>query len=293
MTDNKNKLKYAYLEGYSSIIINIFLFLVKYWAGVISGSIAVIADAWHSLSDSLTSIVVLVSSRETEKPADIDHPFGHGRAELIGSVIIGVLLAVVGFNFLVDSSKRLVSFESRNFPTVVLVVILVSALIKEASAQYAFWCYRKTGTHALKADGWHHRSDAITSLFILFGIFLNKYFWWMDGVLGVIVSVVLIFTAWTIIKEGAMPLLGESPDREFIESVSSVVESVYPEKIYMHHFHLHRYGYHTEITFHICLPGEKRIVDGHEIATVIENAIRDKLAIEATIHVEPLEDHFI
>ena len=291
--DKNTKLKFAYLEGSISIVINILLFILKYWAGMLSGSIAVVADAWHSLSDSLTSIVVLVSSRETVKPADSDHPFGHGRAELIGSVIIGVLLAAVGFNFLIDSGKRLISFESRTFPPLVLAIIFISAAVKEISAQYAFWCYRKTGTHALKADGWHHRSDAITSLFILIGIFLNNYFWWVDGVLGIIVSIVLIITAWSIIKEGSMPLLGESPDTDMVSSISKIIESAYPEEIYMHHFHLHKYGYHTEITFHICLPGEKSIEEGHSIATVIEDALRDELSIEATIHVEPLNNHFI
>ena len=285
--DTNKKLKYAYWEGYLSIIINIFLFILKYWVGMISGSIAVIADAWHSLSDSLTSIVVIVSSKQTAKPADGDHPFGHGRAELIGSVIIGVLLAVVGFNFLIDSVKRLLSSESRAFLPVVLVVIIISALVKEISAQYAFWCYRKTGTYALKADGWHHRSDAATSLIILVGLVFNSYFWWMDSILGIIVSAVLIITAWNIIKEGSMPLLGESPDKELLSKITTVIENAYPEEIYMHHFHLHRYGYHSEITFHICLAGEKSIEEGHNVATSIEDAIRDQLSIEATIHIEP------
>ena len=173
-----------------------------------------------------------------------------------------------------------------------LAIIFISAAVKEISAQYAFCVTAKTGTHALKADGWHHRSDAITSLFILIGIFLNNYFWWVDGVLGIIVSIVLIITAWSIIKEGSMPLMGESPDTDLLSGISKVIESAYPEEIYMHHFHLHKYGYHTEITFHICLPGEKSIEEGHEIATVIEDAVRDKMSIEATIHVEPLKDHF-
>ena len=287
--DNKEKLKYAYWEGYLSIIINILLFSLKYWVGMISGSIAVIADAWHSLSDSLTSLVVIVSSGKTAKPADGEHPFGHGRAELIGSVIIGVLLAVVGVNFLVDSVKRLMTNESRTFPPAVLVVIIISVLIKELSAQYAFWCYRKTGTYALRADGWHHRSDAVTSLIILIGIFFNSWFWWIDSILGIIVSAVLVITAWSIIKEGSMPLLGESPDNELLSKITAVIEAAYPEEIYMHHFHLHRYGYHSEITFHICLAGEKSIEEGHNVATSIENAIRDKLSMEATIHVEPKE----
>jgi cation diffusion facilitator family transporter len=287
------RLKYAYIEGTLSIIINILLFLLKYWAGILSGSIAIIADAWHSLSDSLTSIVVIISSRETEKPADTDHPFGHGRAELIGSIIIGVLLAIVGFNFLGDSFKRLLASEARKFPPIVFGVIFLSVVVKEGSAQYAFWCYRKTGTHSLKADGWHHRSDAITSLFILIGIFVNKYFWWIDGVLGICVSLVLIFTAWKIIKEGSMPLLGENPDESLVSEITEVTRECCNTEIYMHHFHLHRYGHHTEITFHICLPGEKSIEEGHYTATLIEENIREKLSIEATIHVEPVKDHFI
>ena len=283
------KQKYAYIEGILSIVINILLFLIKYWAGITSGSIALIADAWHSLSDSLTSIVVIFSVSKTSKPADNDHPFGHGRAELIGSVIIGVLLAVVGFNFLSESIKRLIGSEARNFPLSVIVVISMSVIIKEGIAQFSFWGYRKTGIYALKADGWHHRSDAVTSFIILIGIFFNRSFWWIDSILGILVSIVLVYTAVKIIMEGSMPLLGENPDEKLIEEINTFLKECYPEDIYMHHFHLHRYGYHTEITFHICLPGGISIEEGHDVATRIEEVLRSNMNIEATIHVEPLE----
>jgi len=97
----------AYLEGIVSIFLNIILFALKYWVGVITGSIAIIADAWHTLSDSLTSLVVIIGAKVSSKPADKEHPFGHGRAESIASIIIGVLLFGVGLNFLFDAIQKL------------------------------------------------------------------------------------------------------------------------------------------------------------------------------------------
>lgn len=281
----------AYLEGWLSIFINILLFGLKYWAGIATKSVAIIADAWHTLSDSLSSIVVLIGVKTTTKPADKKHPFGHGRAELVAAVIIGVILGFVAFNFLVESISRLSKHQSAYFGTLAVVVVAVSVLLKEGIAQFSFWAARKTKSPVLKADGWHHRSDAITSLLILVGIFLGKYFWWIDGVLGIIVALSILYAAYDILKEAINPLLGERPDEELESRVKEISERFAPSSIDPHHLHLHRYGEHRELTFHIYLDGAMSLDDAHAIATSIENAVREELEIEATIHVDPLEEN--
>ena len=110
-------------EGWVSIVGNILLFILKFWAGIVSGSIAIIADAWHTLSDSLTSVVVLVGVKLSLRPADREHPFGHGRAELIAALVIGVLLSVVAFNFVVEGVQRLRERQEVNYGTFAIIAL--------------------------------------------------------------------------------------------------------------------------------------------------------------------------
>ena len=123
--------KLAYIEGIGSIVINVILFILKYWVGIMTGSIAILADAWHTLSDSLTSVVVILGAKISSKPADENHPFGHGRAESVASIIIGVLLFIVGSNFLFDAIQRLRSQEAAVFTMSAVIIFILSVIIKE------------------------------------------------------------------------------------------------------------------------------------------------------------------
>jgi len=284
---NKKPSFYKYLEGWLSIVINIVLFILKYWAGVVTGSVAIIADAWHTLSDSISSIVVLVGAKMADKPADKEHPFGHGRAELIASIIIGMLLAVIAFNFVLESIDKLQNHESVKFGRIAIIATVVSIVAKEAIAQFAFWAGKKTNSNTLKADGWHHRSDAISSVIILAGIFLGPYFWWIDGVLGLIVAALIFYAAYEIISDASNPLLGEEPDQELKLTLESVANRIAGFDVQLHHLHMHRYGGHIEITFHITLPGNMELEEVHKISTEIEIELRTKHKIYATIHADP------
>ena len=284
-----NKRSIALAEGWVSIIINVLLFAVKLAAGIASGSIAVIADSWHTLSDSFTSVIVLVGAKVSAKPADREHPFGHGRFELIASIIIGVLLGVTGVSFLTEAFNRLSERSGTVFPLFVIIVTAVSVIIKEATAQFAFWCYRKTGMKTLKADGAHHRSDALSSLIILVGIIAGKSFWWSDSALAILVSLFIFYTAWEILKEGVNPLLGEIPENQLIGEINALAENVCGCCEHIHHLHIHTYGEHRELTFHMRVDPDMSIRDGHAEATKLEKAILEELQIHATIHVEPDE----
>lgn len=281
------KEKASYIEGAVSIIVNILLFGLKLWAGIVSGSIALVADAWHTLSDSISSIIVIVGAKLSSKKADKEHPFGHGRWEYIAAIFIGFLLGIIAFDFMKDSISQFQSKESANFGTVAIVVTIVSIFVKEGLAQFAFFLGKKTDNISVKADAWHHRTDAISSVIILVGIFFKNQFWWIDSVLGIIVSLMLFYAGYEIIKEAINKLLGEKPSPDLIKKIEILLKENFDIELYPHHFHLHNYVNHKELTFHIKLDRNQTIEQGHFVATKIEKIIIDELNITATIHVDP------
>ncbi len=284
---NKFKTRIGYLQANISIFVNLLLFGIKLWAGIKSASIAIIADAWHTLSDSFSSLLLLLGFKLAAKPADERHPFGHGRMEIIFAVIVGTILAVVGFNFLLDSIDRLRAVQSARFGTFAYLATIVSVVAKEALAQFAIYQGRKHASPLLLADGWHHRSDAISSLIVLVGITLGRYFWWIDGVLGIGMSFLLFYAAVKVLKDSISNLIGEEPDDKMSAAIKNLVQKHVEHPIYLHHLHVHRYGDHCEATFHIEMNPQTRLKEAHEISDKIENLLRSELEIEATIHVEP------
>ena len=276
-------------EGIVSVIVNTLLFVLKYWAGIVTGSLAIVADAWHTMSDSISSVVLIAATGLSNRKPDKKHPFGHGRWEQIAAIFIGIILAIIAYDFLKDSILRLKEHTSVTFGTIAIVVTCISIVVKEGLAQYAFHLARKTGNVAIKADGWHHRSDALSSVVVLIGILLSKYFWWMDSVLGIIIALMLFYATFTIIRESITKILGEVPSDDLISRINEAVTIMYPQGLHLHHFHIHNYVTHQEMTFHIKLPGDLSLEEGHSIATEIEKMIQERFNITSTIHVEPLE----
>ena len=279
--------KLAYVEGVLSIAINSVLFILKYWVGTMTGSIAIIADAWHTLSDSLTSVVVILGAMVSSKPADNNHPFGHGRAESVASIIISVLLFVVGSNFFLDAIQRLRSREAAVFTSSAIIVFIISVLAKEAIAQFSFWAYRKTNFHSLKADGWHHRSDSIASAIILISIFLGGNLWWIDGVFGIIVSILIVYTAVDIMKDAVLPVLGKKPNRDSIKKIVEIGERYNLTSNDIHHIHEHSYGSHFEYTMHIYMSKDNPLHEAHSIINKFRKDLRRELNIASTVYMEP------
>ena len=273
--------KLGYREGLVSVILNLLLFVLKYYAGIASASLALIADAWHTLSDSLTSLVVILGIKLSSKKPDKEHPFGHGRWEQI--------LALVGVEFMKDAIAKLRGHEAADFGWLAYLATVASIVLKEGLARYAFYIARKTGNAAVKADGWHHRSDALSSLMVLAGLFLSPYFWWIDSVLGMLISFMLFYAAYGIIREAVNKILGEEPSEEVIGKVEQIVKAEMGNVAYPHHYHIHHYGDHIEFTFHIKVPGEETVEEAHRKATLIEMQIKTELKIDATIHIEPLK----
>lgn len=279
--------KLAARAGWISILVNVLLFGLKYWAGITSGSVAIIADAWHTLSDSITSIIVVISISIARRPADEEHPFGHGRAEIMAATVIGVLLAVIAVEFFIESVQRLVQREAASYGTLAIVITALSVLAKEGLARYSIIVGKKSGSRSIKADAWHHRSDAISSLVILAGIFLNKFIWWIDGAMGILVTLLILHAAYGILKDVFNAFLGEKPDKQILNKINDICSKHYESAVYPHHIHVHHYGEHTEMTLHIKLDKSLSLERAHNITSMIEDDIRTELGIEATIHTEP------
>jgi len=277
----------GYTEGLLSVGINILLFGLKYWAGIKSDSVAMIADAWHTMSDTFTSFIIVVSFWIAARPADEHHPFGHGRAEAIGAIIIGTLLAVVGVTFFRESIMRLQHYQAADFAPFAILVFGISFILKEGLAQYSMWAGRKIESQALLADGWHHRSDAIASGLIAIGALSCAYLWWIDGVMGIAVSVLILYATYGILKGAVSSILGEKTDPMIEEKIKNLIRDIAPSATCLHHLHMHRYGDHVELTLHCKLPDGMSVKEAHDLATIVEDAIRKEMKVEPTIHIEP------
>jgi len=279
------------VEGIVSVVVNALLFVVKFWVGIRTGSIALVADAWHTMSDSLTSIFVVFAAKLASKKPDKEHPFGHGRWELISAIIVAFILVFIGYEFLTGSIERFQNRESVTYGTIAIVITAVSIVIKELLAQYGFYIGRKTNNPVVTADGWHSRSDALSSVVVLAGIVITKFFpgfWWMDSVLGIFCALAIFYAAFQIMKDSITRMLGEEPDAEFIEELDGELDKIYDKDLKLHHLHLHNYISHKELTLHIRLDGTMSVEEGHKIASQIEQMIKQKFDMDATIHIEPL-----
>jgi len=288
------KNKAQIFEGTVSVIVNTVLFALKFWAGMVTGSLALIADAWHTLSDSLSSVFIIFAVKLSSKKADREHPFGHGRWEHISSIFVAVFLGIVAFDFFEKSVIRFRNKEAVEYGTLAIVVTIISIIVKELLAQFAFYYGRKTDNTVVKADGWHHRSDALSSVIVLAGIIstlvFGEKFWWMDSVLGLLVALAIFYATIKILKEAITKLLGEEPDEDLVNKITERVKAVYHDDLRIHHFHIHNYVLHKELTLHIKLDKNMTIEKSHEIATTIENMIETDFGITTTIHTEPIED---
>lgn len=285
---NEKKSKYMIIEGIVSVIINVLLFAFKYIVGMLTGSLSIMADAWHSLSDCISSIIVIIGGVFSKKPADKEHPFGHGRIELITSFIVGIMLVFIGYSFFSEAIKNILNKKTASFTIIAIVAMIVSIVVKELLAQYSLWGYRKSGSKSLYADAWHHRSDSITSIIILVGILVGKNLWWMDSVLSILVSLVIFYAAFDVIKSSIEPLIGEYPSEDIIKDINSIANelNINNDNSNLHHFHIHTYGDHTEITFHMRFPKDMTVEEAHNKVSILEKSIRDKMNMESTIHIE-------
>ena len=281
--------RYGRLEGGVSIGVNTVLFILKFLWGILSGSVALIADGIHTLSDVLTSIVIIVSFRIAGKPSDKTHPFGHGRMEAVASVIVAVLLMVAGVEILKSSVDRLLHPLPVQFSWTLIAVIGLTIVLKELLARFSYHLGRMIESNALEADFWHHRTDVISSVLVLIAMFVQRWGWsFFDGAAGIVVAGLIVMTGWRIAHQSVNDLLGTRPSQQFIDAVKRRAREV-PGVLDVHDLIIHQYGQKRVMSFHIVVSEDLSLREGHELADTVASVVDDAFHTHSTIHLDPFD----
>jgi len=276
------------IEGWSSVAVNLVLFAVKLGIGILTASIALIADAFHTLADMSTSLIIIFSFRISKKPSDRQHPFGHQRAEAIATIIIATLLFVTGLELGKSSVQRILHPEPFMSRWWIIGVIFLTVIIKEGLARFAVELSKRIGSETLKADAWHHRSDALATLLVMVAFILGQYnIHALDGYVGLAVAALIMYTGYDVAKESVDHLLGSAPEPEFIERIHEIAER-HPEIGNVHDIMLHQYGNRRFVSLDIELNQDLSLQDAHQIADRIAKDIKKDLRTHATVHIDPV-----
>ena len=287
-----SRIRIGLLEGWASISVNILLFFVKGGLGLLTGSVALIADAAHSLSDSVTSVVVIVGFRMSRKPPDPEHPFGHGRVESVAGVVIAVLLGVMAVEMFKASLSRLLKPEPITVEVWVIAILAATVLAKEWLTRFSADLGRLIGSETLQADAAHHRSDVWTTLLVIvafIGAKANAY--WLDGGMGMIVAIVIGWAAVQAMRGATGPLIGQAAPDDTIAAIQRIASSVAGVNG-VHDILVQRYGSTNVISLHIEVSASVSAMRLHEMSEDIEERIVQRFPGYAMVHVDPLDrDH--
>lgn len=273
---------------------NVVIAAAKAVLALMTGSIALMADAFHTASDIVTSIVVMIGLRVGRRPPDAQHPQGHGRAETIAALIVGVLLAVVGIEFFMAAMRRLAGAEAAFGEEqgalglwLIAAIVLVTAVAKEAMARYTIHIGRQIDSAALAVDAWHHRTDALSSLPVAASLIAARYgYYRVDAAVGLGVSVLIVYTAWTFIHAAWSKLLGEAPHEDVLRQIQRIAEETHGVKN-AHDVTVHDYGTRQMTSVHITLDAGLTIEHAHHVATAVESALAARMGMSALVHIEP------
>lgn len=278
----------ARLEGWTSIWGNTALSMIKAILGLSLGSISILADALHSASDIITSVVVLIGFKLAQRPPDEKHPYGHGRAETAAAFIIAILLMLAGLGFGKASFDRLINPVPVRGSLLVSFIIILSALFKEWIARFSIYLGKMINSNALIADAWHHRSDALSSILVAIAIVASTYgYFWLDALFGLLVSAFIIYTGLELANSSISVLMGEAPSSDLIERIKA--EAMGIEGIEdIHKINVYDYGEGKKfVSFHIEVDSLIDIKRAHDIATEVQRSIAERLGLEPIIHIEP------
>ncbi|ARC85831.1 cation diffusion facilitator transporter family protein [Clostridium argentinense CDC 2741] len=290
--DVKNKdvrEKYGYLGGIIGILINLLLFGIKVTIGIFSNSIAVIADAFNNLSDVGSSVITIFGFKLASKPADREHPFGHGRIEYISGLIVAFIVMIVGFQFVLSSIERIKNPTPVNFSLIPFLLILVSILFKVWLSSFYGYVGKTIDSSALKASSVDALSDVISSSTVALSLLLSNFFSFpLDGYMGIVVSLIILYAGYNLVKDTLNPLLGMAPDKELVESIQKSVLS-YDNICGVHDLMIHNYGPGRIIaSIHAEVPCNISIVKIHEIIDKAEKEVSKELDIYLVIHMDPI-----
>ncbi len=281
---------YGVVTGALGIVLNVFLCAMKFFAGVLSGSIAITADAFNNLLDAASSVITLIGFKMASKSADHGHPFGHGRIEYITGLVVSMIIVFMGFEIGLSSFQKIQNPTTVEFSFVAVVILVVSIAVKLYMAYYNFFVGQKIESKAIKATALDSLSDCVSTAVVLISVLCFFLFGvYLDGYGGLLVSVFIIYTGIKSAKEILAPILGEAPSEQLIKEIQGIVMQN-SEIIGMHDLIVHDYGPGRRIiTLHVEVDGKGSFIEYHDMVDNIEYKLSKELSCEATIHIDPVD----
>lgn len=289
VTDPAVRERYGILSGAVGIALNLLLSAGKLFAGLMTGSISITADAFNNLSDAGSSVVTLVGFKLAGQKADDGHPFGHGRMEYLAGLLVSLMILLVGVELGRSSIGKILHPEEVDFSLVSTGILAASILVKLWMGQFNRGLGRKIGSAAMAATAADSISDAVATAAVLAGTLVNRFAHVnIDGWVGLAVAVFILRSGWGAAKDTINPLLGESPDPELVKQLRELVLS-HPQVVGMHDLIIHDYGPGRRLcSFHAEVPQDADILDAHDAIDHIEREIKEKFGIETTVHMDPI-----
>ncbi len=290
-TDNlKVRERYGTLSSVVGIVCNIILFVAKFVMGTLAGSIAIISDGFNNLSDCASCVVTLFGYKMAAKPADKDHPFGHGRVEYLTSLVIAIVIIMVGFELFTGSIDKVLHPGEVTFSYVVLTTLIISIGVKVWMGLFNRKLGKRINSSVMLATSKDSMNDVVATSATV--VALVASIWTdapIDGVMGIVVSLFILLSGFDIIKETVDELLGQPADEELVEKLSEMVEEN-PYALGMHDLIIHSYGPGNLIgSVHIEVDGKGNIMEIHDVIDELERDIYEELGIRMTIHMDPVE----
>lgn len=290
VTDSKVRTKYGILSGCVGIALNVVLCLMKFFVGSMTGSIAITADAVNNLSDAGSSAVTVFGFKMAGKPADKDHPFGHGRIEYITAMIVSFIILFMGVELAIQSVKKIRTPEDVKFSLIGAIIIAVSILGKLWLAFFNKNLGKRIDSPAMTAVVADSLSDIAATSVTLIALILSKFFpsLHIDGWLGILVACFVLKAGLDIFKDTLSSLIGQPPSKELVDEIKNKILA-YDHVSGIHDLIVHNYGpEHYFATVHVEIPADIDVMVGHDIIDNIENDIKKEIGIDLTIHYDPI-----
>lgn len=293
--DHKNidspKVRNAYgsLCGIVGILLNILLFACKLFAGMISGSISVMSDAFNNLTDAGSSVITLIGFHVSNQKADKDHPFGHGRIEYVSGLIVSMIILLVGFELAKSSVEKIINPVAVEFSLIAVLILVISVAVKGYMALYNYNIGKKISSSAMKATATDSLSDTLATTVVLVCLLITKFFDLnIDAYCGLAVSGFILFSGIRSAKETLDPLLGTPPSKELIDKIYSIVFA-HKEVKGVHDLIVHDYGPgRMMISLHAEVSADADMLATHDMIDNIEKDLRERLSCDAVIHMDPI-----
>ena len=281
--------RYGVLSGGVGIFLNLLLSLGKFFAGVVTGSIAVTADAFNNLSDAGSSGVTLVGFKLAGQKADDGHPFGHGRIEYLAGLLVSLLILMVGVELGKTSIEKIIQPEEVAFSILSVGILVCSILIKLWMSLFNRKLGKRIHSAAMQATATDSLSDVVATSAVLAGTLIGHFAHVsIDGWIGVVVAVFILRAGWGAAKDTLNPLLGTAPDPELVKAIQQLVLS-HEQVVGMHDLVIHDYGPGRRMcSFHAEVPEGDDIMEAHDAIDHIEREIQEKFGIETTAHMDPI-----